>query len=179
MPLYLPPGTDAPLVPETEPVANIEVGHDTILVVEDDTLVRDSVLAQLAALGCDTLEAANATDALDLISAGCHFDLSFTDVIMPGTMNGRELADTILAKRPEMKVPLTSGYTENAIFHHGRLVGGVRLLAKPYRKSDLARMIRRAHEPRQRGGFRASRKRAGRSSRSARDRPRFGRPASS
>ena len=145
--MYLPPGTGAPLVPETEPVANIEVGHETILVVEDDRLVRDYVLAQLGSLGYVTLEAANATEALDLIAAGCHFDLLFTDVIMPGAMNGRELADTILAQRPGMKVLFTSGYTENAIIHHGRLDSGVLLLAKPYRKSDLARMIRRALEP--------------------------------
>jgi PAS domain S-box-containing protein len=142
--MYLPPGTGAPLVPETEPAANIEVGHETILVVEDDRLVRGYVLAQLGALGYVTLEAANATDALDLIATGCHLDLLFTDVIMPGPMNGRELADAVLKDRPDLKVLFTSGYTENAIIHHGRLDSGVLLLAKPYRKSDLARMIRRA-----------------------------------
>jgi PAS domain S-box-containing protein len=145
--MYLPPGMGAPLVPETEPVANIEVGHETVLVVEDDRLVRDYVVAQLGSLGYVTLEAANAVEALDLIAAGCRFDLLFTDVIMPGAMSGRELADAVLEQRPETKVLFTSGYTENAIFHHGRLDAGVLLLAKPYRKSDLARMIRRALEP--------------------------------
>ncbi len=58
-------------------------------------------------------------------------------------MNGRQLADAIQQQRPELKVLYTSGYTENAIIHHGRLDSGVLLLAKPYRKSDLARMIRR------------------------------------
>ena len=62
-------------------------------------------------------------------------------------MNGRELADAVLAQRPGLKVLFTSGYTENAILHHGRLDAGVLLLAKPYRKSDLARMVRRALEP--------------------------------
>jgi FixJ family two-component response regulator len=65
-------------------------------------------------------------------------------VIMPGAMNGRQLATELEKKKPGLKVLFTSGYTENAIIHHGRLDSGVLLLAKPYRKSDLARMIRRA-----------------------------------
>src|SRR5262249_37265973 len=72
------------------------------------------------------------------------FDLLFTDVIMPGTINGRQLADEALRRRPGIAVLFTSGYTENAIVHHGRLDPGVLLLAKPYRKSDLAHMVRTA-----------------------------------
>ena len=71
-------------------------------------------------------------------------DLLFTDVIMPGAMNGRHLVDEALKRRPGLKTLYTSGYTENAIVHHGRLDSGVLLLAKPYRKSELARMIRLA-----------------------------------
>ena len=78
------------------------------------------------------------------LDAGQQFDLLFTDVIMPGAMNGRQLADEMLKSRPGLKVLFTSGYTENAIIHHGRLDTGVLLLAKPYRKSDLADMIRKA-----------------------------------
>jgi hypothetical protein len=63
---------------------------------------------------------------------------------MPGKMNGRQLADEVLKTRPDLRVVYTSGYTENAIIHHGRLDSGVLLLAKPYRKSDLARIIRKA-----------------------------------
>jgi CheY-like chemotaxis protein len=66
----------------------------------------------------------------------------FTDVIMPGGMNGRELAEEIARRRPGAKVLFTSGYTENAIVHHGRLDPGVALLNKPYRKKDLAEKIR-------------------------------------
>jgi CheY-like chemotaxis protein len=113
-------------------------------VVEDDSLVRNYVLTQLRSLGYVTLDAANAADALELVRAGRAFDLLFTDVIMPGAMNGRQLADLLQNERPELKVLYTSGYTENAIIHHGRLDSGVMLLAKPYRKSDMARMIRRA-----------------------------------
>jgi CheY-like chemotaxis protein len=71
------------------------------------------------------------------------FDLLFTDVIMPG-MNGRQLADEMVKVRPGLRVLFTSGYTENAIIHHGRLDEGVLLLPKPYRKSDMANMIRKA-----------------------------------
>jgi PAS domain S-box-containing protein len=141
--MYLPPATDAlapagPVLP-----AAVEGGHETILVVEDDKLVRDYVLTQLHSLGYVTMDAANAAEALALVRTGHAFDLLFTDVIMPG-MNGRQLADEIEKIRPGLKVLFTSGYTENAIIHHGRLDEGVLLLAKPYRKSDMAMMIRKA-----------------------------------
>jgi CheY-like chemotaxis protein/two-component sensor histidine kinase len=142
--IYLPPGTGAPLAPEAAATPAIPRGHETILVVEDDKLVRDSVLTQLRSLGYVTLEAANGAEALAVIEAGHPFDLLFTDVIMPGAMNGRQLANKVRKSRPGLKVLFTSGYTENAIIHHGRLDTGVLLLAKPYRKSDLAGMIRTA-----------------------------------
>jgi PAS domain S-box-containing protein len=142
--MYLPPGTGASVTAYTTPTAAIEGGHETILVVEDDRLVRDYVLAQLHSLGYATLDAANAAEALGIVEAGHPFDLLFTDVIMPGTMNGRQLATEIQRGRPGLKVLFTSGYTENAIIHHGRLDTGVALLAKPYRKSELAGMIRKA-----------------------------------
>jgi len=63
---------------------------------------------------------------------------------MPGAMNGRQLANELQRRKPGLKVLFTSGYTENAIIHHGRLDTGVLLLAKPYRKSDMATMIRKA-----------------------------------
>jgi CheY-like chemotaxis protein len=104
------------------------------------------VLTQLHSLGYTTLNAANAAEALAVTAGNTPFHLLFTDVIMPGAMNGRQLADAILAQRPNLKVLFTSGYTEDAIVHHGRLDSGVLLLAKPYRKADLARMVRRALE---------------------------------
>src|SRR5450756_149604 len=142
--MYLPPGTAASPGPEATAPSTIEGGHETILVVEDDKLVRDYVLTQLHALVYVTLDAANAAEALALVESGNAFDLLFTDVIMPGTMNGRQLANELQKNRPELKVLFTSGYTENAIIHHGRLDSGVLLLAKPYRKSDMAVMIRKA-----------------------------------
>jgi PAS domain S-box-containing protein len=142
--MYLPPGTGAAVTSETAFVSAVQGGHEKILVVEDDKLVRDYVLTQLHSLGYATLDAANAAEALTLVEAGHEFDLLFTDVIMPGAMNGRELATELQNCKPGLKVLFTSGYTENAIIHHGRLDTGVLLLAKPYRKSDLARMIRTA-----------------------------------
>ncbi|MDP1868368.1 MAG: PAS domain S-box protein [Bradyrhizobium sp.] len=142
--MYLPPGTGASSAAEGAPAAIVEGGHETILVVEDDKLVRDYVLTQLHSLGYGTLDAANAAEALALVAAGNRFELLFTDVIMPGAMNGRQLAKELEKTSPGLKVLFTSGYTENAIIHHGRLDSGVLLLAKPYRKSDLAAMIRKA-----------------------------------
>jgi len=122
----------------------IEGGHEVVLIVEDDALVRRYVITQIESLGYTTLEARNAAEALDAIGNAATIDLLFTDVIMPGSMNGRQLVDEALKRRPSLKTLFTSGYTENAIVHHGRLDSGVLLLAKPYRKSDLARMIRMA-----------------------------------
>jgi hypothetical protein len=63
---------------------------------------------------------------------------------MPGAMNGRQLADAVAKRRSPLRVLFTSGYTEDAVVHHGRLDPGVLLLAKPYRKTELARMVRLA-----------------------------------
>ncbi|MDB5577877.1 MAG: hybrid sensor histidine kinase/response regulator, partial [Bradyrhizobium sp.] len=143
--LYLPRATGLDHVTaEQPPSPTIEGGHEVVLVVEDDALVRKYVITQVGSLGYTTLEAANAAQALVIIDSTAGIDLLFTDVIMPGSMNGRQLADEVLKRRPALKTLFTSGYTENAIVHHGRLDSGVLLLAKPYRKFDLARMIRLA-----------------------------------
>jgi PAS domain S-box-containing protein len=141
--MYLPPAANILPAVEATLAPTVEGGHETILVVEDDKLVRDYVLTQLHSLGYVTLDAANATEALAVVASGHTFDLLFTDVIMPG-LNGRQLANEMLKIKPGLKVLYTSGYTENAIIHHGRLDEGVLLLAKPYRKSDMAIMIRKA-----------------------------------
>jgi CheY-like chemotaxis protein len=102
------------------------------------------VLVQLANLGYATITAGNAQEALDLIDSGARFDLMFTDMVMPGPLNGRRLAEEARRRRPDIKVLFTSGYTEDASIRHGRIEPGVLLLVKPYRKNDLARMIRTA-----------------------------------
>jgi signal transduction histidine kinase/FixJ family two-component response regulator len=145
--IYLPQAAGAALpAAELEDTAIIEGGNETILIVEDDHLVRTFVVGQIRSLGYVTLSAVNADEALVIISSAQTIDLLFTDMIMPGSMNGRQLADEALRRRPTLKVLFTSGYTENTVIHYGRLDAGVLLLAKPYRRADLARMIRSALE---------------------------------
>ena len=121
-------------------------GTETILVVEDNDAVRTFVISQLQLLGYNALIAADATEALAIVDEGAAFDLLFTDVIMPGPMNGTQLALEVARRRPFVKVLFTSGYPQNALSHQGRIDPGVLLLSKPYRRADLARMLRLAME---------------------------------
>jgi CheY-like chemotaxis protein len=140
--LYLPRAAADVAQAVALPEAALAGGCETILVVEDDTLVRSSLITQLQVLGYRTLTAANAAEALAIADSGEPFDLLLTDVIMPGGMNGRELSEAMAKRRSPLKVLFTSGYAENAIIHHGRVDPGVHLLVKPYRKSHLAGMLR-------------------------------------
>jgi signal transduction histidine kinase len=141
--LYLPAAAGVPDALAVEAgISGSEHGEESILIVEDDALVREYVVTQISRFGYHTMAAGNAAEALAIIDGPERFDLLFTDVIMPGGLNGRQLATEALKRRPELKVLYTSGYTENAIVHHGRLDAGVLLLPKPYLSSDLARMIR-------------------------------------
>ncbi|MBR1233589.1 ATP-binding protein [Bradyrhizobium sp. AUGA SZCCT0182] len=143
--LYLPQAAGLPdaLAAETGNSGG-EHGDESILIVEDDALVREYVVAQISRFGYHTQAAGNAAEALAIIDRPERIDLLFTDVIIPGGLNGRQLATEALKRRPGLKVLYTSGYTENAIVHHGRLDAGVLLLPKPYLSSDLARMLRTA-----------------------------------
>jgi signal transduction histidine kinase len=142
--IYLPQAEGAAQAAEAASTPIIEGGSETILVVEDDHLVRAFVVSQIKSLGYVTLTAVNAAEAMNFIDGPEAIDLLFTDVIMPGSMNGRQLAEKALQCRAALKVLFTSGYSNEAIIHHGHLDAGVLLLAKPYRTSDLARMIRAA-----------------------------------
>jgi len=142
--IYLPQAVGAAEPAGFARPSSVEGGRETILVVEDDHLVRTFVVGQIQSLGYATLAAVNAAEALVVIDSATEIDLLFTDMIMPGSMNGRQLADKALQRRSSLKILFTSGYSDEAIIHHGHLDAGVLLLAKPYRKSDLARMIRAA-----------------------------------
>ncbi|MBR1210875.1 ATP-binding protein [Bradyrhizobium sp. JYMT SZCCT0180] len=143
--LYLPQAAGVPVALAAEAgIAGNEHGDESILIVEDDALVREYVVAQISRFGYHTQAAGNAAEALAIIDRPERIDLLFTDVIIPGGLNGRQLATEALKRRPGLKVLYTSGYTENAIVHHGRLDAGVLLLPKPYLSSDLARMLRTA-----------------------------------
>jgi CheY-like chemotaxis protein len=141
--LYLPPAQGS-VETAVSVAAPISGGTETILVVEDDALVRTFVISLLHSLGYQTVTATDSRTALTLVRGGQPFDLLFTDVVLPGGISGRQLADEVAKLRPGTKVLYTSGYTDNAIVHHGRLDEGVLLLSKPYRKPQLAQMVRRA-----------------------------------
>jgi PAS domain S-box-containing protein len=117
-------------------------GSETILVVEDDEGVRSLAMTQLKALGYRVLEARDGPSAESILRGSEPVDLLFTDVVMPGGMTGSDLATRARAWRPAMKVLYTTGYTENSVVHQGKLDPGVRLLSKPYRKRNLARIVR-------------------------------------
>ena len=133
----------SPVPPSPPSQAPAEGGHELVLVVEDDELVRQHACSELRTLGYQVLAAEGGKAALALIDEHDNIDLLFTDVVMPG-MSGRVLADAAREKRPGLRVLYTSGYTENAIVHHGRLDAGVKLLPKPYRRAELARAVRAA-----------------------------------
>jgi PAS domain S-box-containing protein len=120
-------------------------GGETILVVEDDDLVRESVVRRLQRLGYRVIEAANGGDALARL-AEQPIDLIFTDVVMPGGMSGIDLAVAARALLPKVRILFTSGYSEEAVAQHGRLAGEARLLCKPYEVQELARTLREVLE---------------------------------
>jgi PAS domain S-box-containing protein len=118
------------------------IGAETILVVEDDDTLRMYAVEVLNDLGYSVLSAANAAVALEIIGRGHEVDLLFTDVVMPGGMNGRQLADEAKRRRPGLKVLFTTGYTRNAIVHQGRLDRGVEMIGKPFTFQELGARIR-------------------------------------
>ena len=121
---------------------SVEGQGETILVVEDDTQVRATAVEMLDDLGYDVLKATDGESALAVIQSGVHIDLLFTDVVMPGPIRSTDLAQRAQAHLPDLEVLFTSGYTESAIVHQGRLESGVSLLSKPYTREELARKIR-------------------------------------
>ena len=123
-------------------VSTMPLGNETILVVEDDADVRTFVVDALEIIGYTVLKAKNGPAALSLLDDCPHIDLLLTDVVMPGGMSGRGVADEVLKRYPRMKVLFTSGYTGGAVVHHGRLEKGVELLSKPYTTETLAQRVR-------------------------------------
>jgi CheY-like chemotaxis protein len=117
-------------------------GIETILVVEDDPAVQATTVDILSALGYRVLKANDGQSALTVLHSGIPVDMLFTDVVMPGPVRSPELARQAKQLLPDIEVLYTSGYTQNAIVHGGRLDPGVELISKPYRREDLARKIR-------------------------------------
>jgi PAS domain S-box-containing protein len=116
---------------------------ETVLIVEDDPDVRDYTVEMVSDLGYTVLSAGDGASALRLLDSHREVNLLFTDVGLPGGMNGRQLAEQALRRRPSLKVLYTTGYARNAIVHQGRLDPGVEVILKPFTYSDLATKIRR------------------------------------
>jgi signal transduction histidine kinase len=114
---------------------------EVILLVEDNDEVRAYSAMILTELGYEVIEAPDADFALAVLQTNCRVDLLFTDVVLPGK-SGRVLADAALALRPDLKVLFTTGYSRNAIVHHGRLDPGVQLISKPFTFDQLGIRIR-------------------------------------
>lgn len=118
-------------------------GHETILAVEDDALILQQLTAQFSGLGYSVVTASAGAQALDTLRDRPDIDLLFTDVVLPGGMNGRQIAKAAQEIRPGLKILYTSGYSENAFVHQGHLDQDVQLLSKPYRRSELASKVRK------------------------------------
>jgi CheY-like chemotaxis protein len=132
--------------PAAKTAAVLTVPHakpgETILVVEDNEGVLDYAREVLEYLGYNVLVATDANQAIEVLSRARRVDLLFTDVVLPGGTNGRELAHQVRVRFPALPVLYTTGYTRNAIVHQGRLDADVELLNKPYTQQDLARKVR-------------------------------------
>ena len=139
--IYLPRSREAAAAPPAPTRAPATGSNQTILVVEDEPAVRAAAVGMLQSLGYQCLEAGDANSALEVLENGAPVDLVFSDVVMPGPLKTRDFAERIEAIAPDTPILFTSGYTENAIVHHGRLDDGVSLLSKPYARDDLARRV--------------------------------------
>ena len=144
--LYL-PRLQAMEAPETpvppEPARHGDGKNETILVVEDEPAVREFAAEVLREYGYNVLLAENAIEALPVIVSEQRIDLLFTDVVLTGPMNGRQLADAFAIHRAQVPVLFTTGYTRNAIIHNGRLDEGIAFLGKPFSAAALARQVRK------------------------------------
>ncbi len=140
--LYL-PRVDAPAEPQAPPRETATLtGTETILLAEDDEILRPLTKGLLAKLGYTVLEAESAEQALAVAGARQGpIHLLVADVVMPGA-SGRELARRLAQSRPETRVLYVSGYTDDAIVHHGMLEPGLKFLQKPFTPAALARKVR-------------------------------------
>jgi two-component system NtrC family sensor kinase len=117
-------------------------GTETVLVVEDDPQVNTLAVETLEEHGYKVISAPDGASALLLLADAPPIDLLLTDVVLPGGMNGRQLSEEVMRQRPGIKVLYVTGYTRNAIIHHGRLDPDIELLTKPFTADALVRKIR-------------------------------------
>jgi PAS domain S-box-containing protein len=144
--IYLPRliGSDEePAEVSTRSPAMVRGAGETILVVEDEPDLRTYTTEALRDLGYRVLEAGDGRGALEIVEQHPEIELLFTDVVLAGGMNGRALSDEVSRRRPGLPVLFTTGYTSNAIVHHGRLDPGMHLIGKPFTYAELASKVRR------------------------------------
>jgi len=141
LPRYLGSDTDRPGVRQSRSTARA-IGHERILAVEDDNSLRAYTVEILSELGYHVMQAPDGFTALRILDQEPGIDLLMTDVVMPGGMNGRQLADEARSRRPGLKVLFTTGYTRNAIVHEGRLDPDVQMIGKPFSFDELATRVR-------------------------------------
>jgi CheY-like chemotaxis protein len=145
--LFLPRRDGVPEQQVKQEKAPIPGGHDRILVVEDEPQVRANIVRQLRSLGYAVSEASDgAAGIASFEAASPRYDLLLSDVVMPGPIGGKHLGAEVLRRWPGTKVVFMSGFTEISGVRHGQLDEGALLLSKPFRKADLARMIRHAFD---------------------------------
>jgi len=142
--LYIPRTAAAVRTPSPEPVAVASGAGELVLLVEDDAAVQQVASDALASLGYAVLAAEDAEAAMRMLEGGARPDVLFTDVVMPGPLTSRALAEQAQRMLPGLAVLFTSGYTQNSIVHNGELDPGINLLSKPWRTEDLARHLRTA-----------------------------------
>tara|TARA_R110002049_G_scaffold29972_1_gene101855 strand:- start:24721 stop:27603 length:2883 start_codon:yes stop_codon:yes gene_type:complete len=140
--IYLPRSHEAEQTIQPTAHHGLSGGFETILLVEDDHEVRETAFHLLTDLGYTVLQACDAERALSMLDDGHDVDLLFTDVVMPGKMNGYELAQQMHNLRPDIPVLFTSGFVQDAVVQDGRLVEGVQLIGKPYTQDELAQKVR-------------------------------------
>jgi CheY-like chemotaxis protein len=145
--IFLPRSQAEAVQPESAPELPLAGGLETILVVEDEDDVRSATCAILSALGYQVLEAQDAAGAVQLIERGCHIDLVFTDVIMPGPVSSLQLGEAVRAHLPQAQILYTSGYAEGVLAHEGKVNASVHLLQKPYHPDALSARIRHLLRP--------------------------------
>jgi signal transduction histidine kinase/ActR/RegA family two-component response regulator len=141
--ILLPRTVESAAPKKTGPVASIEGGNETVLVVDDEKEIQENVAAILGELGYHVITASSADEAATLLDRAGKIDLLFTDVIMPGAISCNELAAMARVRHPGIRVLFTSGYTENAVTNNGKLDEGVTLLNKPYAREELAGAVRK------------------------------------
>lgn len=129
------------LTPSAQAAAALVPQRAKILVVEDDDLVRQVSIDQLTRLGYDVVAVSNGPAALDILAGPSDIDLLFADAMMPGGMNGGEVAEKARRLRPGLKVLFASGYFEGALVRNGSIEASAQFLVKPYRKSELAEKV--------------------------------------